>query len=309
MGKLALLFAGQGSQYHGMGKSFYDHFSDVKKIYDEASKVLGYDVSEICFIENNKLNQTKYTQPAVLVTSIGIYKALINETKIKPDYLCGFSLGEYSALFAANIFSFKDIVYLISKRALFMDECSSKNPGKMAAIIGLSSSVLTDICREVSKTLGLVTIANYNSPNQLVIGGLKAAVEKVCEIAKLNGAKRAVLLNVSGGFHTSLMSEAANKMYQEVLNIPINKASIPVIMNATGDYLANEYLPELMKRQIESSVYFTASIEKMINAGVDTFIEIGPGKVLTGLVKKIDQTKKIISINDISDLERVITWI
>lgn len=309
MGKVAVLFAGQGAQYIGMGKSFYDNFSYSKTIYNEAEKILGYDIKEICFQENEKINQTKYTQPAILVTSLAIYHALINEVDIVFDTFLGFSLGEYSALYASGVFSFHDIVYLISKRAMYMEECSIKNPGKMCAVIGIDKRKLLDICDDVSKEYGLVKIANYNSPTQFVIAGLEEAVNKASLEAELQGARKVVKLNVSGGFHTELMSEAAHKIYEEVKRITINKPQKKVIMNATADYLNIENLPELMKKQIESSVYFTDSIKKLIDDGVTTFIEIGPGIILSSLVKKIAKTKKVISINDITDIERVKTWI
>jgi len=309
MGKVAILFAGQGSQYIGMGKDFYDKFSYLKDMYDKASEILGYNLKNICFTDNNNINKTLYTQSSVLVTSLAIYKVLVNETNIRPDVYSGFSLGEYSALHSANIFTFDDIVYLVSKRAKYMEECSIKNPGKMAAIIGLGKDILGSICQDVSMKKGIVTIANYNSPKQLVIGGITEAVEKVVEEAKNKGAKRVVNLNVSGGFHTELMSEAAEKMYEEVKQISYNKPSISMVMNATGNYLDINKLPILMKKQIKSSVYFTDSVMRMIDDGVENFIEIGPGKVLSGLVKKIDRSKRVISINNTNDLERVKTWI
>lgn len=309
MGKVAVLFAGQGAQYIGMGKSFYNHFSYAKEIYDRAGKILGYDIKEICFQENMKINQTKYTQPAILVTSLAIYQALINEVDLEIDTFLGFSLGEYSALFASGVFSFQDIIYLINKRATYMEECSNKNPGKMCAVIGLDKEVLLEICAKVSKKYGLVKIANYNSPTQFVIAGIDKAVEKVSIEAKEKGARKVVMLNVSGGFHTELMNEAAQKIYEEVKNLTYNKPQKKVIMNATADYLNIEKLPILMKKQIKSAVYFSDSIIKLIDDGIDSFIEIGPGKVLSGLVKKIDKTKKVISLNDITDIERVKTWI
>jgi len=307
--KIAILFAGQGSQYIEMGKDFYDKYDEVKVLYDNASEVLGYNLTEICFQDNTLINQTQYTQPSVLVTSLGIYTALINEMKIKPTVVAGFSLGEYSALYASGIFDFNQIVYLIKQRAHYMERCAVKNPGKMAAIIGLDTQVLTEICDDVTKTYGLVKIANYNCPNQLVIGGVEEAVLKVCEYAKEKGAKRAILLNVSGGFHTPLMNEAAEKMYEEIIRTTYHQPKINIIMNATANYLEFEQLPQLMQKQIESSVYFEDTIRRMIEDGIETFIEIGPGTVLSGLVRKIDRTKTVISIDKIDDLERVKSWI
>ncbi|QVK18860.1 ACP S-malonyltransferase [Mycoplasmatota bacterium] len=309
MKTLAILFSGQGSQYIGMGQDFYEKYDEVKDLYKKANQVLGYDLTKICFEENKLINQTQYTQPSVLVTSLGIYTAILKEMKINPKVLAGFSLGEYSALYASGIFDFEKIVYLVKQRANYMEKCATAYPGKMAAIIGMKQDVLTNICEEVAKTHGIVQIANYNCPNQLVIGGKKEAVEMVCAQAKEKGARRAVVLNVSGGFHTSLMSDAANEMYEEVIKTPYNKPAIDIIMNATADYLPFNQLPQLMKRQIESSVYFEDTIKKMIADGIDTFIEIGPGNVLSGFVRKIDRTKTVISIDKLSDLERVKSWI
>lgn len=309
MEKIAILFSGQGSQYIGMGQDFFNKYDEVKELYEKANHVLGYDLTQICFAENELINQTQYTQPSVLVTSLGIYTALLKETKIKPNVVAGFSLGEYSALYASGIFDFEKIVYLIKQRAYYMERCANIHPGKMAAIIGLNQEILTNICHEVTKIHGTVQIANLNCPNQLVIGGKKEAVEMVCEKAKEKGARRAVILNVSGGFHTPLMSEAAKEMYEEVIKTPYNKPEIDILMNATADYLQINQLPQLMKKQIESSVYFEDTIKKMIADGIETFIEIGPGSVLSGFVRKVDRTKTVISIDKLSDLERVKSWI
>lgn len=301
MGKLAILFAGQGAQYDKMGYDLYQKYPEVQDLYLKASDVLGYDLTDICFTNNDKINQTKYTQPSILVTSIAIYTILQRELEIKPDYLAGFSLGEYSALYASGIFDFKTIVDLIKKRAYFMEEAAEKNKGSMAAIIGMERNKLEQLCSDVEKTTGIVKIANYNCPNQLVISGEVSAVNSLCEKAKENGAKRAITLNVSGGFHTVLMESAAKRMYEAVLKVKRNKPTIDIYMNCNAEILDINELPELMEKQIKSSVYFEDSIRKMIDNGVDTFIEIGPGKVLSGFVRKIDRTKKVISINDLND--------
>ncbi len=309
MKKIAILFSGQGSQYIGMGKDFYDQYDEVKSLYQTASEVLGYDITKLCFEENALINETQYTQPCVLITSLGIYTALMKEFNIIPEVVSGFSLGEYSALFASGIFDLKTIVYLIKQRANYMEQSATLNPGKMAAIIGMDQEVLNKLCQEITEKIGLVQIANYNCPGQLVVAGLKEAVEALCEKAKENGARRAIILNVSGGFHTPLMQKAASKMYEEIIQCSFNKQNIPIIMNATADYLQIEELPQLMKKQIESSVYFEDTIRKMIASGVDTFIEIGPGGVLSGFVRKIDRTKTVISIDKLADLEGVKSWI
>lgn len=309
MNKLAILFAGQGSQTIGMGKAFYEKYDFVKEIYEKASNILGYDIAKLCFEENELINQTRYTQPAILVTSIAIYTVLKTEFKIKPDFLAGFSLGEYSALYAANVFDFETIVRLIKKRAELMDEEAIKTPGKMAAIIGLDRDKLLMLCEEVTKTIGLVKIANYNCPNQLVVGGIEKAVLALCALAKENGAKRAIPLNVSGGFHTPLMKKASEAMFDEINKCLYQSPSIDIIMNCNADFLNISKLPHLMKKQIESSVYFEDTIKKMIENGTDTFIEVGPGKVLSGFVRKIDNSKKIISIDKLCDIDEVKTWI
>ncbi|HHU56320.1 MAG TPA: ACP S-malonyltransferase [Acholeplasmataceae bacterium] len=297
--KKALVFAGQGAQYIGMGKDFYEKFDYVKSMYDEASKILGFDVPSICFEDNDQLSQTKYTQPCILVTSIAIYEVLKREIGLNPICVAGFSLGEYSALYASGIFSFQNIITLIKYRAMYMDECANQTKGKMAAVIGLDQITLESICNEV----GEVQIANYNSPTQLVISGNSESVDKVMQ--KIKGiAKRVIPLNVSGAFHTPLMEKAANKIYELVNKMPYNNPTFPIIANYTGKTLDINNLPEIMKKQITSSVQWIKTVEYMIDSfHIDEFVEIGPGKVLSGLIKKIAPNKKTISINNVEDLQ------
>lgn len=302
MGKKAIVFNGQGSQYIGMGQDFYNEYEYVRNMYRKASEILGYDLTKVCFKQNDLINNTLYTQPSTLLTSIGIYEVIKREFKIKVDYLLGFSLGEYSALYASGVFDFNTIIKLIKKRAIYMDEAASKTNGLMAAVIGMKRELLEDLCTEVN---GLVQIANYNSPSQLVVGGEKSAVKELCEMAKANGAKRVVPLNVSGGFHTPLMSNAASKMYDEVVKATYHQPNTDIIMNCNAKKLDIADLANLMKKQIESSVYFEDSILKLIDNGVNTFIEIGPGNVVGGLIRKIDRSKQLITIDKLTDLDKI----
>lgn len=297
--KIAILFAGQGAQVIGMGKEFYLNDSTIQGMYQRASHVLGYDLAKICFEENELIHQTQYTQPAILVTSCAIYNTLKNNYAFTPSVMAGFSLGEYSALHASGVFDFESILYLIKYRAKWMEENATQHKGSMAAILGLDSSILEQICT----TVGNVFIANYNCPGQLVISGLEEEVTKVMELAKEQGARRAVKLNVSGAFHSKFMSEAAENIFYEVKKTPSSHPVIDVIMNCSAKKLDYFDLPNLMKRQIESSVYFEESIRYMIEKyNIDTFIEIGPGNVLSGFVRKIDSTKEVITINNLPDL-------
>lgn len=299
MSKYAILFSGQGSQYIGMGKDLYDNDQLVQKMYDEASTILGYNLTDICFNENELINLTKFTQPSILVTSCAMYEAFKRKVNIQPTVMAGFSLGEYSALYAGGVFSFTDILSLIKVRSEAMHETSLINKGSMAAILGMNRDDLNLLCQEI----GSVWIANFNCPNQLVVGGLMENVNKLCELAKQKGAKRALTLNVSGAFHTPLMQEAANVVYEKVQSLSYHEPYVDIIMNCNAQKLQIDNLPTLMKKQIMSSVYFEDTIIKMINDyHVETFIEIGPGAVLTGLVKKIDSSKKTINLDKYSDL-------
>lgn len=308
MSKIAVLFAGQGAQYQGMGRSFYE-LEDVRPFYETANEILGYELEDLIFTENSLLNQTQYTQPAILVTSIGIYETLKKVTNLKPQVVAGFSLGEYTALYASGVFNFEQIVNLVKRRAEAMEVCAKNVTGKMCAILGLDRHTLQKICSIVTEEIGLVAIANYNCPGQLVIGGMIDAVDEASQRALNAGAKRVVPLNVSGGFHTGLMENAAWDIYRYVQTIPHNTPEVPIIMNATSDYLDIKDLQKVMKLQIESSVYFEDSINRIRQDGVTKFIEIGPGNVLSGFVKKILRDAEVVSINTLEDLEKVKAWI
>jgi [acyl-carrier-protein] S-malonyltransferase len=298
MRKIGILFSGQGSQYTGMGQDFYES-KDIHNFYEKASEILGYDLKAVIFEENPLLNNTLYTQPAILVTSLVIYEVLKQEYQLHPQAMAGFSLGEYSALCASGVFTYEQIVQLIDKRAKLMEEASLHNKGMMAAVIGMDQDVLLELCQSISTEDDFVTIANYNCPNQLVVSGTKEKVEELGQVAK---ARRFIPLNVSGGFHTSLMDQASNGIYEMVQSSSFNHPTCDVYMNASAKPLEIKELPELMKNQINSPVLFEQSIRNMLEAGIDCFIEIGPGKVLSGFVKKIDRSIPVVSIDTLEDL-------
>jgi len=305
MKKIAIMFAGQGAQTIGMGKEFYDNTLTAKNLYLNANEILGYNLSKICFEENEMINQTLYTQPAILVTSLAIYEVLKEKIKIKPQAFLGFSLGEYSALYAAGIFDFKQIVELIRKRAYYMDKATYENHGTMAAVFTSEKEKLEMLCDDVTSKVGLVKIANYNCKTQYVISGVNNAVDEVIERKEEAFIKKFIKLKVSGAFHTPLMNSAALGIEEELKKIKHNNFHTPVIMNCDAKYLKIEELPLKMKMQVESSVYFEDSIKKLIDDKFDLFVEIGPGQVLKNLVKKIDENVETVSINSLEDIEKL----
>ncbi|KXT62901.1 ACP S-malonyltransferase [Streptococcus sp. DD04] len=300
MTKTAFLFAGQGAQYLGMARDLYDQYGVVKATFEEASQVLGYDVRELIDQNEEKLNQTRYTQPAILTTSVAIYR-LLAEKGIQPDMVAGLSLGEYSALVAAGALDFKTAVALVAKRGAFMEEAAPAGSGKMVAVLNAEVSLIEAACQTASQ-LGLVSPANYNTPSQIVIGGDAAAVDKAVELLKEAGVKRLIPLNVSGPFHTALLKPASEQLAQALAETEFSEFQLPLVGNTEADIMEAGRIKELLTRQVMEPVRFYDSIAKMQEAGATEFIEIGPGKVLSGFMKKIDKSAVVHHVESVDTL-------
>lgn len=302
MSKIAFIFPGQGAQSVGMGKDIYENSSVAKKVYDRFDEIIGRKLTDICFEgPEDSLKQTINTQPAILATSIALLEVLKEKLDIKPDYVAGHSLGEYGALYTADVLSLDDTIKAIAKRAELMSHAKS---GSMAAVLGLSQNLLEEI---ISTVDGVVSIANYNTPEQLVITGEEDAVSKVSSLASEKGAKRVIPLAVSGAFHSALMKPAGEEFAQFVKELKFNDASIPVVTNVDAEETTQgSDFEEKMPRQIYSSVYWTQIIQHMISQGVDTMIEIGPGSVLMGLNRKISRDIKTYNVSNSEAIEKVV---
>lgn len=302
--KIAYVFPGQGAQYSGMGKEFFDKYKSSKNVYDIADKVLNKDISKICFEGSEEdLKQTINTQPCLVATEIAILEGLKSETEIMPTAVAGHSLGEYSAMYCAGVLSLEDTFLAIQKRAEAM---SIVKDGKMAAVIS-DNIELIEACLNEAKSLGTICVANYNSLKQVVITGESKAIDKAVELLQTNGIKKVIPLAVSGAFHSPLMKTSAD-MFETILEkITVNDSKIPVYTNvdANAEFLAEKFKIK-MPKQIHSSVYWTQTIQNMVNSGINTFVEIGPGKVLSGLIKK---TSPEVIVYNISDLESMAQFI
>ena len=305
MKKIAFIFPGQGSQYVGMGKDFYETFPCAKEMIDLAEKVSGIPMKELLFEENENINITKYTQIAMLADELAIWSVL-REKGVESAVNAGLSLGEYAALVASGVMTPEDAFRVVTKRGEFMQEAVPTG-GAMTAVLGADTAVIENICEE---TEGIVSIANYNCPGQIVITGEQKAVDTAAAALKEAGAKRCTPLNVSGPFHSAMLLPAGEKLAAELEQVEIHKIAVPYITNVTADYVTDSsQVKELLKKQISSSVRWQQSVERMIADGVEAFIEIGPKKSLCGFMKRIDKTVPAYHVDKVTDLESVLEMI
>lgn len=304
MSKIAFVFPGQGSQYSGMGKELADTFSVARQLFEEADDALGFKLSSLCFSgSDEELKLTANTQPAILTTSIAVLKVAQQETGLEADYLAGHSLGEYSALVCSGALSFVDAVRIVRARGTFMQEAVPFGTGTMAAILGVERDILDDICREAAEG-EVVAPANYNSPGQIVIAGATTAVARAIEIAKARGFRKAMLLPVSAPFHCALMKPAADRLAGVLESIQVNEMKLPVIANVTAEPNMNRDMVKLLLvTQVCSPVLWEQSIVAMAALNVNRFVEMGPGKVLSGLVKRISKEVTTANVEDVTTLK------
>ena len=300
-GKTAWIFPGQGAQKCGMGKDFYEKSTAARQIYDEASRLLGLDMAALCFEENERLDQTEYTQAALVTTCLAMAEAL-RDVLPAPDVTAGLSLGEYCAIAAAGGMQICDAVTTVRKRGIYMQNAVPDGEGAMSAVLGLSGEQIETAIAGLEG----VYIANYNCPGQIVITGYRQGVEKASEVLSQAGAKRVLPLKVSGPFHSPMMKEAGDKLEQVLQKTELTPLRIPYVTNVTAEYVRDiQETKKLLREQVASSVRWQQSMERMIADGVTTFVEIGPGKTLAGFLRKISRDVKVINIASWEDREKL----
>lgn len=303
MGKMAFVFPGQGAQYVGMGKDFYESFPECREVFEVASEASGLDLAALCFEENERIHQTEYTQICMLAAEMAVLRA-VERRGIVSDVNAGLSLGEYGALVASKVMDLRDACKVVRKRGILMQEAVPTG-GAMAAVMAMEASVIERICEE---TQGIVSIANYNCPGQIVITGEEGAVDAACEALKAAGAKRTIRLKVSGPFHSKMLSEAGEKLLEVLRDVELREFTTPYVTNVTADYVTSmEGIKELLGKQVSSSVRWQQSVERMIADGVDTFVEMGPGKTLSGFMRKISRDVTMYNIENMADYEKVVS--
>ncbi|MFH1703204.1 MAG: ACP S-malonyltransferase [Nitrospirota bacterium] len=306
--RIAFVFPGQGSQYVGMGKEIYENFAEAKEIFKEASEELGYDIARLCFEgPEEELNKTFRTQPSILTVSTAINKVLMSK-EIRPSVVAGHSLGEYSALVSAGVLSFRDALKITQKRGHFMQEAVPEGKGLMAAILGLERNIVDEICASVKS--GYAAPANYNSPGQIVIAGEKEAVEEAMRLVREKGAKKVLALAVSVPSHCSLMTDASKKLSELLDKVDFKNPVIPIVNNADAIFLNDgDSVKKSLVRQLNNPLLWEDSIKAIFDSGIDTFIEVGPGKVLSGLIKRIEPSAKMFNVEDVKSLENTLSHI
>ena len=302
MSKIAFIYPGQGAQKAGMGKDFYANHEKAKTLFTQASKWIELDMPKLCFEENEQLDMTEYTQAAMVTTSLAMTE-ILKDKGIHPVVCAGLSLGEYAAIVTAGAMRAEDAIKLVRKRGILMQNAVPEGKGAMAAVLGLDKEAIESVLAELED----VTIANYNAPGQIVITGLTWAVVKAETLLKEAGAKRVIMLNVSGPFHSPLLQKAGEELAEVLHDVELNELSIPYVTNVTGEYVTNnKEIKELLTKQVASSVCWQQSIEKMISEGIDTFVEIGPGKTLTGFVRKISRDVRVYNVATWEDVDTVV---